>query len=103
VDGDLEVQPQARVTEWETTFPQGAQRLRLLSYMTGTPSSVPCAKYVTKATYVLINAVHAFADFGQHQEGVPVEPGTAYAALHLCIELAASLVRELGKQANKSG
>jgi hypothetical protein len=34
-------------------------------------------------------------DFGQHQEGAPVDPGTAYAALHLCVELAAALTREL--------
>jgi hypothetical protein len=84
-----------RIDEWETTFPQGVHRVRLLNLMTGTDKSAPCAKYVTKGTYVLMNAVHAFGDFGQHQEGAPVDPGTAYSVLHLCVELAAALTREL--------
>jgi hypothetical protein len=83
------------VYEWETTFPQGGHRVRLLNLMTGTDKSAPCAKYVTKGTFVLMNAVHAFGDFGQHQEGAPVDPGTAYSVLHLCVELAAALTREL--------
>jgi hypothetical protein len=84
-----------RVEEWETTFPQGVHRVQLLNIMTGTEKSVPCAKHVTKGTYVLMNAVHGFGDFGQHQEGAPVDLGTAYAAFHLCIELAAALNREV--------
>lgn len=84
-----------RVEEWLTTFPQGVHRVRLLNLMTGTDRSAPCAKYVTKSTFVLMNAVHAFGDFGQHQEGAPIDPCTAYSALHLCIELAAALTREL--------
>jgi hypothetical protein len=58
-----------RLDDWETTFPQGVHRVRLLNLMTGTERSAPCAKYVTRGTYVLMNAVHAFGDFGQHQEG----------------------------------
>lgn len=84
-----------RVDEWETTFPQGVHRVRLLNLMTGTDKSAPCAKHVTKGTYVLMNAVHAFGDFGQHQEGAPIDPGAAYSALHLCVELAAALTNEL--------
>ncbi len=87
-----------RVEEWETTFPQGVHRIRLLNLMTGTDRSAPCAKHVTKATYVLMNAAHAFGDFGQHQEGAPIDPGIAYAVLHLCVELAGALARELPKQ-----
>lgn len=83
------------VDKWETTFPQGVHRVRLLNLMTGTDKSEPCSKHVTKGTYVLMNAVHGFGDFGQHQEGAPIDPGTAYAALHLCVELAAALTREL--------
>lgn len=83
------------VDEWETTFPQGGPRVRLLKLMTGTERSVPCAKYVTKGTCVLMDAVHAFGDFGQHQEGAPIDPGTTYSVLHLCVELAAALTREL--------
>jgi hypothetical protein len=44
------------------------------------------------------NAAHAFGDFGQHQEGAPIDYGTGYVALHLCIELAAALTRELPSQ-----
>lgn len=69
--------------------------MRLLNLMTGGGNSVPCAKYVTRGTYVLMNSAHSFGDFGQHQEGAPVDPGTAYAALHLCVELVAALKREL--------
>lgn len=84
-----------RVDEWETTFPQGVHRVRLLNLMTGTDKSAQCAKHVTKETYILMNAVHGFGDFGQHQEGASIDAGTAYSALHLCIELGASLTRDL--------
>jgi hypothetical protein len=84
-----------RINEFETTFPQGVQRLRLLNMMTGTNKSKACARYVTKSTYVLINGVHLFGDFGQHQEGSPVDSEVAYSALHLCIEMTASLARQL--------
>lgn len=84
-----------RIEDWQTTFPQGGQRLHLLNLMTGSDKSKPCAKYLTKGTYVLMNAAHSFGDFGQHQEGAPIDASTAYTALHLCIELAAALTREL--------
>ena len=78
--------------DWETTFPQGGQRVRLLNLMTGgDDNGVRLARYVSRGTYALMNSVYAFGDFGQHQEGARVDVGTAYAALHLCIELAASL------------
>ncbi|SDZ17718.1 hypothetical protein SAMN04487939_12036 [Lysobacter sp. yr284] len=86
-----------RVDEWETTFPQGGRRVVLLKLMTGSERSAPCAKYVTKGTHVLLDAVHAFGDFGQHQEGARIDSGMAYAALHLCIELSACLACELPK------
>lgn len=88
------------IGDWETTFPQGLHRVRLLNLMTGTEkTNVRLAKRVSKGTYVLMNAVYAFGDFGQHQEGSRVDIGTAYAALHLCIELAAALRRDLSTQA----
>jgi len=83
------------IADWETTFPQGVHRVRLLNLMTGTDRSARLAKHVSKGTYVLMNSAHAFGDFGQHQEGARVDVGTAYAGLHLCIELAASLARDL--------
>ena len=76
---------------WQTTFPQGGDRVQLLNLMTGTERSKRCARHITKGTHVLLNAAHAFGDFGQHQESAPIDSGTAYAVLHLCIELAAAL------------
>ena len=84
-----------RVEEWETKFPPGGQRVRLLQLMTGTERTDACAKHISKSTYGLMNAIHTFGDFGQHREGAVVDPGFAYAVLLLCIELAASLAREL--------
>ena len=86
---------ESKADEWLARFPQGGQRLRLLDLMTGTQRCDPCAKYVTKSTYVLANAVQGFGDFGQHQEGAPIDSTTAYSALHLCIELVASITCEL--------
>jgi hypothetical protein len=83
------------IADWETTFPQGVHRVRLLNLMTGTDRSVRGAKHVSKGTYVLMNAAHAFGDFGQHQEGARIDVGTAYVALHLCIELAASFQHDI--------
>jgi hypothetical protein len=85
--------------DWETTFPQGGQRVRLLSLMTGgEENGVRLARGVTRGTYVLMNSVYACGDFGQHQEGARVDVGSAYASLHLCIELAASLHRDYQAQ-----
>jgi hypothetical protein len=81
--------------QWLTRFPEGGQRLRLLDLMTGVQNSDRCSRYITKNTYVFANAVQGFRDFGVHPKGGTVELGTAYTALQLCIELAASLTREL--------
>lgn len=83
------------IADWETRFPQGVHRVRLLNLLTGTERSNSVAKYVSRTTYVTINAVHGFGDFGQHREGAPVYAGTGYSTLYLCIELAAALTREL--------
>ena len=85
----------ATVDNWLTNFPQGGQRVRLLKLMTGFEKSAPVARYVKKGTATLMDNIQSFGDFGQHQEGAPIYLGTAYAALHLCIELAASLTHEL--------
>ena len=84
-----------RVDEWETRFPQGLRRVQLLNLMTGTDKSDPCARRITKETYVLMSAVYTFGDFGQHQNGAPIQVGTGYSALHLCIELVSTVTREL--------
>lgn len=80
---------------WDSRFPQGVHRVRLLHLMTGTERSVATARYVSRGTHVLVNAAYALGDFGQHQEGARIDVGTAYAALHLCIELSASLRSDL--------
>jgi hypothetical protein len=89
------------IGDWETTFPQGVHRVRLLNLMTGTDRSVRCAKYVSKGTHILMSSAHAFGDFGQHQEGERIDVGTAYAALHICVELAASICLDL-KEARRN-
>jgi hypothetical protein len=85
------------IDNWLTSFPMGGQRLRFVNLMTGTERSARCAKHITRTTYVLMEAANSFGDFGQHQEGAPVTAGTAYAALNVCIELAASIASDLAK------
>jgi hypothetical protein len=81
--------------DWKTRFPEGGQRLRLLDLMTGTQRTDRLAQYVTKNTYVLANAIQGFRDFGVHPKSADIDLGGAYAALHLSIELAALLAKEL--------
>lgn len=81
--------------DWQTRFPEGGQRLRLLDLMTGTQHTDRLSRYVTKNTYVLANAVQGYRDFGVHPKATGIDLGTAYAALHVCIELATALSREL--------
>jgi hypothetical protein len=86
-----------RIEDWPTTFPEGGRRVQFLNLMTGTERSKRRARYVTKETYLLMNAAYTFGDYGVHQEDgqQTIDLGTAYLALHLCIELAATLTREL--------
>jgi hypothetical protein len=86
------------INDWgstSATFPQRAQRVRLLGVMVGTQSSARTAQKVSRGTYALMNGAYTFGEIGQHQEGMRIDVGTGYAALHLCIELAASLQRDL--------
>lgn len=83
-------------TDWDEQFPRRrGHQIRLLQLLTGTDKSDSRARFVTKNTYVLANAAQAFGDFGQHLDGARVEVGVAFTALTVCIELAASLEREL--------
>jgi hypothetical protein len=63
--------------------------------MTGTQRTDRLARFVTKNTYVLANSVQGFRDFGVHPKATEIALGAAYAALHLCIELAATVTSEL--------
>ncbi len=81
--------------DWRTRFPDGGQRLHLLDLITGTQRTDRLARFVTKNTYVLANGVQGFRDFGVHPKTADVYLGTAYAALNLCVELAATVALEL--------
>lgn len=85
---------------WLTRFPEGGERLRLLDLMTGTSRTDRLAKFVTKKTYVLANAVQGFRDFGVHPKGVEIDLWTAYAAMAACIELCATVTRDLRTEAS---
>lgn len=84
-----------KLEEWKSRFPEGGARLRLLDLMTGTQKADRRARFVTKNTYVLANAVQGFRDYGIHPKASEIDIGTAFAALHVCVELAAALTREL--------
>lgn len=81
--------------DWYGRFPEGGQRLRLLDLITGTQRSDRLARHVTKNTYVLANSLQGFRDFGVHPKATNHDLGAAYAALHVCIELAAIVTAEL--------
>ena len=86
------------IDAWNEQFPtRRGHQIRLLQLMTGTDKSSARAKFVSKSAYVLANAAHGFGDFGQHMDGDPVDLGTAFAALSVCVELAAVLDRDIGK------
>jgi hypothetical protein len=53
------------------------------------------AKYATKDTYVLINALHSFRNRSQHADGQSMHVGVAVAAIMICLELLSCLDREL--------
>jgi len=82
---------------WSGKFPfKRGHQVRLLHLLTGTEKSAARAKYVSRASFVLVNAAHGFGDFGQHLDGATVEITVAFAAMSLCLELASNLERELG-------
>lgn len=82
--------------DWNGQFPsRRGHQIRLLQLMTGTERTAAKARHVSKSTFVLLSTVQRLGDFGQHLEGVSVDPGTAVAALMSCVELSACLAREL--------
>lgn len=81
--------------DFKTSFPQGAKRLKLLKALTTPERSNPLAKVVSKSTYVAINALYPFGDFGQHQEGENISLQMVYSTIFLAVELVASLQNDL--------
>jgi len=51
------------------------------------------ARYATKDTYVLINAIHSFRNRTQHSDGQQMHVGVAVAAIMCCLELLSCLER----------
>ncbi len=84
-----------KIEDWKSRFPESGERLGLLNLITGTQNTDRLARFVTKNTYVLANAVQGFRDYFVHPKASEIDTGTAYAALHVCVELAAALTREL--------
>ncbi|REG85610.1 ATP-binding protein [Marinomonas pollencensis] len=86
-----------RLQDFKTSFPQGGKRLFLLKVLTTPECSNPLAKVVSQSTYVAINALYPFGDFGQHQEGEKMNLHMVYSSMLLAIELVASLENDLAK------
>jgi hypothetical protein len=81
---------------WNGNFPlRRGDQVRLLQLLTGTERSPRKAKAISKSTYALVQAAHGLGNLGQHLEGVTIHVGVAFAAISVCLELAASLEREL--------
>lgn len=87
--------------EFKTSFPQGAKRLKLLKALTTPERSNPLSKVVSKSTYVAINALYPFGDFGQHQEGEYISLQMVYSSIFLAVELVASLQNDLAISKNE--
>ena len=81
------------------SFSGRGQRLRLLDLMTGTQKTDRLVRFVTKNTYVLANSVQGFRDFGVHPKATEIKLEVGYSALHVCIELAATVTSELSSAA----
>ncbi len=86
-----------KADQWHGQVPADrGQQVALLQLITGNEICPSVAKKITKSTYVLVSAVHGFGNFGQHRGPKDVvHAATALAAMNVCVELAATLSREL--------
>jgi len=80
---------------WGIRGDRGPQ-LTLLQLLTGSHQdfSRKTAKYTSKDTYVLLNAIHSFRNRSQHGGGEVIRLGVAVSAVMLCVELLECLSRE---------
>jgi hypothetical protein len=85
-----------KTDNWEVPGDRGPQ-LALLQLLTGSHQDFtqPKAKFTSKDTYVLLNAIHSFRNRSQHASGQAIHLGVAVSAVMLCVELLACLQREL--------
>jgi len=68
---------------------------RLLQLLTGAEQDIDRqARFITRQTYHLVNAVVSYGHYGQHTEGENVALGTAITAIITSLELAARLTEE---------
>jgi hypothetical protein len=83
--------------KWHGQVPtERGPQVALLRLVTGNDGCQSVAKHITTSTYVLVSAVHGFGNFGQHRGPKDVvHAATALAAMAVCVELAATLSREL--------
>ena len=78
---------------------QGAQ-CNVLRLATGADNIRPLARFVTKPTALLVDALQSVGDFGQHREDFPestVSIGYASAIVMMAIELVGGLSRDLAR------
>lgn len=72
-------------------------QIKILQRLTGSTEDFDRkAKYITKDSYVLLNAIHQFRNRTEHKGGQAIHEGVAVSALLLCIELLSCLAREIG-------
>jgi hypothetical protein len=85
-----------KTDNWEVSGDRGPQ-LGLLQLLTGSHQDFPQpkARFASKDTYVLLNAIHSFRNRSQHASGQAIHLGVAVSAIMLCVELLACLQREI--------
>jgi hypothetical protein len=81
--------------EWR--FPSGrGPQIGLLQLLTGSKVNFDSkSKYISKYTYVLLNAIHSFRNRSEHPEGQRICEAVAVAAMMTCVELLGCLARDL--------
>jgi hypothetical protein len=95
-DSDKPIKKRMEDNDWDLPRDRLAQ-LIILQRLTGSaPKFEPKAKYVSKDTYVLLNAIHQFRNRAEHADGQEIHIGVAVSAVLMCVELLSCLERELG-------
>jgi hypothetical protein len=91
-----QVRPQAAQTFSNLDIPGELRpQCRLLQLLVGAEQGIARrAKYFSRQTYHLLNAVVGYGNYGQHTHGESVGLGTAVCAILSSLELAARLIEE---------
>ena len=101
--------PEAWIREWKDQWrddrrlpTQQGKQCKALRLATGGNDIRPLAKFVTKPTALLVDALQSVGDFGQHREDfreTAVTVGYAAGVVMTAIELVDSLSRDLAREA----